>query len=160
LLGCISSDEVRDNKDKNDGWCERDYIIIAKSSDVSPYSGNQKWWTPNNNSTCICIPNTELSLFEAYILKPYFNITLNNLLQNVESNKKYTKEDFLNDKVFRNLQNKSVKIERKSQLERDKTKAEFLPDMPLTLDELFQFMPDSPFNIDLPDVANAHKRRH
>ena len=97
LLGYISSDEVRDNKDKNDGWCERDYIIIAKSSDVSPYSGNQKWWTPNNNSTCICIPNTELSLFEAYILKPYFNITLNNLLQNVESNKKYTKEDFLKD---------------------------------------------------------------
>ena len=97
LLGCISSDEVRDNKDKNDGWGERDYIIIAKSSDVSPYSGNQKWWTPNNNSTCICIPNTELSLFEAYILKPYFNITLNNLLQNVESNKKYTKEDFLKD---------------------------------------------------------------
>lgn len=97
LLGCISSDKVRDNKDKNDGWCERDYIIIAKSSDVSPYSGNQKWWTPNNNSTCICIPNTELSLFEAYILKPYFNITLNNLLQNVESNKKYTKEDFLKD---------------------------------------------------------------
>ena len=97
MLGCISSDEVRDNKDKNDGWCERDYIIIAKSSDVSPYSGNQKWWTPNNNSTCICIPNTELSLFEAYILKPYFNITLNNLLQNVELNKKYTKEDFLKD---------------------------------------------------------------
>ena len=97
LLGCISSDEVRDNKDKNDGWCERDYIIIAKSSDVSPYSGNQKWWTPNNNSTCICIPNTELSLFEAYILKPYFNITLNNLLQNVELNKKHTKEDFLKD---------------------------------------------------------------
>ena len=97
LLGCISSDEVRDNKDKNDGWGERDYIIIAKSSNVSPYSGNQKWWTPNNNSTCICIPNTELSLFEAYILKPYFNITLNNLLQNVESNKKYTKENFLKD---------------------------------------------------------------
>ena len=86
LLGCISSDEVRDNKDKNDGWCERDYIIIAKSSDVSPYSGNQKWWTPNDNSTCICIQNTELSLFEDYILIPYFNTTVNNLLQNVESN--------------------------------------------------------------------------
>ena len=92
LLGCISSDEVRDNKDKNDGWCERDYIIIAKSSDVSPYTGNQKWWTPNDNSTCICIQNTELSLFEDYILIPYFNTTVNNLLQNVESNKKYTKE--------------------------------------------------------------------
>ena len=86
LLGCISSDEVRDNKDKNDGWCERDYIIIAKSSDVSPYTGNQKWWTPNDNSTCICIQNTELSLFEDYILIPYFNTTVNNLLQNVESN--------------------------------------------------------------------------
>lgn len=97
LLGCISSDEVRDNKDKNDGWCERDYIIIAKSSDVSPYTGNQKWWTPNDNSTCICIQNTELSLFEDYILIPYFNTTVNNLLQNVESNKKYTKEDFLKD---------------------------------------------------------------
>ena len=97
LLGCISSDEVRDNKDKNDGWCERDYIIIAKSSDVSPYTGNQKWWTPNDNSTCSCIQNTELSLFEDYILIPYFNTTVNNLLQNVESNKKYTKEDFLKD---------------------------------------------------------------
>ena len=97
LLGCISSDEVRDNKDKNDGWCERDYIIIAKSSDVNPYTGNQKWWTPNDNSTCICIQNTELSLFEDYILIPYFNTTVNNLLQNVESNKKYTKENFLKD---------------------------------------------------------------
>lgn len=73
---------------------------------------------------------------------------------------KRAKNDFLDDKVFRNLQNKGVKIERKAQLERDKTKADFLPDMPLTLDELFQFMPDSPFNIDLPDVTNAHKRRH
>lgn len=73
---------------------------------------------------------------------------------------KRAKDDFLNDKVFRNLQNKSVKIERKAQLERDKTKADFLPDMPLTLDELLQFMPDSPFNIDLPDVTNAHRRRH
>lgn len=73
---------------------------------------------------------------------------------------KRAKEDFLNDKVFRNLQNKSVKIERKAQLERDKTKEDFLPDMPLTLDELFQFMPDSPLNIDLPDVTNAHRRRH
>ena len=97
LLCCISSDEVRDNKDKSYGWCERDYIIIAKSSDVSPYTGNQKWWTPNDNSTCICIPNAELSLFEDYILKPYFNTTVNNLLQNVESNKKYTKENFLKD---------------------------------------------------------------
>ena len=35
LLGRIDSDEVNENLEKQDGWCERSYTVIAKSRDTS-----------------------------------------------------------------------------------------------------------------------------
>ena len=80
LLGRIDSDEVNENPEKQDGWYERSYTVITESRDTSAYSGNKKWWTPNENSTCIVVPKSETQLFEDYILKPYFDITKEELL--------------------------------------------------------------------------------
>ena len=89
LLGRIDSDEVNENPEKQDGWCERSYTVIAKSRDTSAYTGDKKWWTPNDNSTCIIVPISETQLFEDYILKPYFDITKEELLKNDTSGLHY-----------------------------------------------------------------------
>ena len=89
LLGRIDSDEVNENPEKQDGWCERSYTVIAKSRDTSAYTGDKKWWTPNDNSTCIIVPISETQLFEDYILKPYFDITKEDLLKNDTSGLQY-----------------------------------------------------------------------
>lgn len=89
LLGRIDSDEVNENPEKQDGWCERSYTVIAKSRDTSAYTGDKKWWTPNDNSTCIIVPISETQLFEDYILKPYFDITKEELLKNDTSGLQY-----------------------------------------------------------------------
>ena len=104
LLGCIDSNEFKENPEKKNGWYERSYTLIAESKDTSAYTKEQKWWTPNNNSTCISVPEVELQLFENLILNPYFNFTIkqllsintnNNNLNN--SNDVYKKENFLKE---------------------------------------------------------------
>lgn len=89
LLGRIDSDEVNENPEKQDGWCERSYTVITKSRDTSAYTGDKKWWTPNDNSTCIVVLISETQLFEDYILKPYFDITKEDLLKNDTSGLHY-----------------------------------------------------------------------
>ena len=89
LLGRIDNDEVEENPEKQDGWCERSYTVIAESRDITAYTGDKKWWTPNDNSTCISIPEGELSQFQDFILKPYFNITNDELLRNDASGLHY-----------------------------------------------------------------------
>lgn len=58
-----------------DGWIDRPFRIIARAKNQNSYSGDNKWWTPNHNSTFVQIPENELELFEALILKPFFEIT-------------------------------------------------------------------------------------
>ncbi|GEM_PF-6783609 len=111
LLGQLISNEVSPCTEKGDYWYQRSYKLIAMSKDTNKYKGKQKWWTPNFNSTCIAIPENELSLFEHLILQPYFNLTLGDLLPDAvspeqpntgteelpESPTPYTREDFLNE---------------------------------------------------------------
>lgn len=82
LLGQVTTDEVVLNPEKEDGWYQREYTVVAKSKDSSPYKNTKKWWTPNDNSTCIMIGETDKPLFEKLILKPYFDMTLASLLGN------------------------------------------------------------------------------
>ncbi len=89
LLGRIDSDEVDENPQKQEGWCERSYTVIAESRDRNAYTGEKKWWTPNANSTCIAIPESEMQLFEDYILQPYFDITKEELMKNDASGLHY-----------------------------------------------------------------------
>lgn len=59
-----------------DGWLEREYKFIFASHNASPYSGEHKWWTPNDNSTFTRVQDPDLELFESEILQPYFKVTL------------------------------------------------------------------------------------
>ncbi|MDD4518868.1 MAG: AAA family ATPase, partial [Limnochordia bacterium] len=89
LLGQIATDDVTLNPEKKDGWYQREYTVIARSKDYSPYRNTQKWWTPNDNSTCILISDAEKPLFEELILEPYFGMTLDSLLSNSTDNQGY-----------------------------------------------------------------------
>ncbi len=92
LLGQFIGDDAVLNEEMPDNWYERKYKMIAQSKDTSAYNGEQKWWSPNYNSTCVPISKEEQGLFEKLILKPYFDITIDELLH---PSKKYTKESFL-----------------------------------------------------------------
>ncbi|HHX8286239.1 TPA: hypothetical protein ACVOYT_004410 [Vibrio diabolicus] len=59
-----------------DGWLEREFKFIFASNNPNYYSGEHKWWAPNDNSTFTHVPEHELAQFEAEILKPFFEVTL------------------------------------------------------------------------------------
>lgn len=59
-----------------EGWIDRPFRIIFRSKNRNTYKGTTKWWTPNEHSTFTRVPPNELHLFEEYILKPFFDITL------------------------------------------------------------------------------------
>ncbi len=59
-----------------DDWMERPFKLIRKAVNIHPYEGQPKWWAPNHNSTFIQIPEVEEELFEELILKPYFDLSL------------------------------------------------------------------------------------
>ena len=62
--------------ERGSGWTERSFRWIRTSKSTKPYSGQDKWWAPNHNSTFIRVPDDELQLFEEEILAPYFDIHL------------------------------------------------------------------------------------
>lgn len=63
---------------KAQGWLDRPFRIIQFAETNGPYTSTIKWWTPNDNSTFIQIPENEIQLFEEFILEPYFGIRLIN----------------------------------------------------------------------------------
>lgn len=90
LLGQIISEKPKENPEMKNGWYEREYRVIAHSNDkLSPYNKTRKWWTPNNNSTCIKIPKKEYSHFEELILMSYFNMTIDDLFNEINESKRY-----------------------------------------------------------------------
>ena len=80
LLGQFTSGDTTLNPEMMDGWYERPYRIIAKPSINTTYTGQKKWWTPNENSTCIKVSDEDKPLFEELILRPYFSMTLSQIL--------------------------------------------------------------------------------
>ena len=72
-----------------DGWYEREYRLIEKSKDISSYTNTKKWWTPNDNSTCIRVAKDDKIIFEELILKPYFNMTIKDLYGDVQVSQGY-----------------------------------------------------------------------
>ena len=57
----------------DEGWLQRPYEIISEAVNENPYQGDKKWWTPNNNSTCIAIPQHEISDANTKLFIPFFN---------------------------------------------------------------------------------------
>ncbi|MCD8283100.1 MAG: AAA family ATPase [Prevotella sp.] len=85
LLGRFTSSSAASNPELGGSWKERSYELIAESKNPTPYKGTSKWWTPNNNSTCVAVGD-EQSLFETLILKPYFNMTVDELINGTYGN--------------------------------------------------------------------------
>ena len=62
-------------------WVERRYGVIRDCPSESKYSGPQKYWTPNFNSTSTLVPQKELTVFEKLILTPFFSLRLTDLIE-------------------------------------------------------------------------------
>lgn len=89
ILGQFTTDRPVLNPEMEDGWYERAYRVVAESKDTSAYKSVQKWWSPNDNSTCIRVENDEQALFEEVILKPYFDMTLSKLFGGADQESGY-----------------------------------------------------------------------
>jgi len=59
-----------------EGWVDRPFRFILAATEVKPYTGPDKWWAPNNNSTFTRVPDHELAVFEEFILWPHFGVRL------------------------------------------------------------------------------------
>lgn len=56
----------------DDGWLQRSYEIVAEAEKEGSYQDEKKWWTPNDNSTCIVIPKNEIANANKKIFIPFF----------------------------------------------------------------------------------------
>ncbi len=95
LFGRIIDDEATENSEMQNGWMQRSYQEIALPVNDAPYTGQKKWWTPNDNSTCVKVDDE--NMFEQLILQPYFGLSLAQLFNKSIKNDTYTKENFLNE---------------------------------------------------------------
>lgn len=75
VIGKITSDaeECEYEDFGQEGWLQRSYEIIADAENESSYQDEKKWWTPNDNSTCIAIPKHEIDDANNKIFIPFFN---------------------------------------------------------------------------------------
>ncbi|GAB1402077.1 hypothetical protein MASR1M68_09880 [Elusimicrobiota bacterium] len=87
VIGQITSDisgcEFEPFKQK--GWLQRFYKIVTKAKNNDSYKGPDKWWTPNDNSTCVIIPKDELKQANTLMFMPFFNTEFENT-QHIDTN--------------------------------------------------------------------------
>ncbi|MFS9336949.1 AAA family ATPase [Streptococcus intermedius] len=79
LIGRVTSDNAVENPEMGGGWIERSYEIVKKSTSNNKFKGSPKWWLPSGNTTIRKIKDLELSEFEEIILKPFFEMTLDQM---------------------------------------------------------------------------------
>jgi len=79
LLGRLSG-EVED-AERGEGWIQRRYDLLKPSITSAPYQVNAKLWTPRGISTFKRVPDEDLPEFETTLLKPYFGIGLEDILE-------------------------------------------------------------------------------
>ena len=89
MLGQFTSEKAVENPEMMDGWYEREYRVIARASNSANYDGTKKWWTPNDNSTCIKVDESDHALFEELILQPYFNMSVEDLFSGAKEPRRY-----------------------------------------------------------------------
>jgi hypothetical protein len=77
LLGRVTSNRAKQGSGRLKGWLVRRYTALRRplTADTS-YTGKQKGWTPNYNSTCMRVREGDEAQFEKRILKPFFGLTL------------------------------------------------------------------------------------
>ncbi|KZN29045.1 hypothetical protein N480_09765 [Pseudoalteromonas luteoviolacea S2607] len=62
-------------------WLLKPYSVLTFLPEERIYKGKQKGWTPNYNSTCAIVANSDLREFEELILKPFFDVELDEVGQ-------------------------------------------------------------------------------
>lgn len=67
------------------GWVDRPFRFIRAATEIKPYTGPDKWWAPNHDSTFCRVPDDELQLFEDAILWPHFGIRFTDFGINIEA---------------------------------------------------------------------------
>ncbi|MFG0592218.1 McrB family protein [Myroides odoratimimus] len=66
----------------NEEWVAREYITLFTAINPPNYNkSSERWWLPGNNSTCALVKQEEQNEFENAILKPAFDITIEQLLE-------------------------------------------------------------------------------
>jgi len=64
----------------HEDWTERSYELLFDAKHPRGYDPKlSKWWSPDDNSTFIQIPQSEFKSFEESILKPVFEVSLKEL---------------------------------------------------------------------------------
>jgi len=78
LVGQFIDDKIEDYDftEEKKGWKQRKYRFLFESVTDASYDGPKKWWTPNNASTCIPIPENEYKLANELIFRKYFRAKL------------------------------------------------------------------------------------
>lgn len=61
---------------KGEGWLDRPFRHVWSSRLIQSYSGPDRWWAPNHDSTFTLVPEKDHALFEQQILNPCFGIAL------------------------------------------------------------------------------------
>ena len=88
----------------SNGWLQRPYKIIAEAVNSAPYNGDEKWWAPNANSTCMQVPRDKIEIANTSLFKPFFNAEFVNpslhKLVPVPSNKSKIMNQPLNQILF------------------------------------------------------------
>lgn len=62
----------------SEGWLQRSYDVVADAVNDGAYKNDKKWWTPNDNSTCIAIPKHEINDANTKLFIPFFNTQFEN----------------------------------------------------------------------------------
>jgi len=69
---------IKDHYDAD--WIDREFVTLFKANDETKYDkSNEKWWLPGNNSTCNEVKPDDFKLFEEKILRPAFDLNLDEL---------------------------------------------------------------------------------
>lgn len=66
---------------KGDDYAQRHYEILFQATRHDPFTANQEKWTPRGISTFWQVPPHRLSDFEELLPRPYFGITLEDLVE-------------------------------------------------------------------------------
>ncbi|MBL8029580.1 MAG: AAA family ATPase [Fibrobacteres bacterium] len=74
LIGKITGPATDTPKGKE--WKSRPYMIIKEAQKSGSYEGDKRGWSPNYNSTFARFGADDLKLFEKNILKPFFDLTI------------------------------------------------------------------------------------
>ena len=85
LIGKFIGDVIDDNDPVlPKGFIKRQYETIYQLDEPVSYNGPKRWWTPNDNSTCIPVPPEQFNEFKEYILSFFPENSVKQIITKIE----------------------------------------------------------------------------